>query len=273
MVNDNEILNIVSNREYLTPVRYLSGRIVEYDMKAANISVLRQLNAIDDNYYRYLSSLPKGIREKDIGLMIRSDRSYYNIINDGVTEYKKQFAIANNLNPMQIMRVANDAIYVNTPYDLTNLKFDEYIEFRPKSVSNVMMKLDRLVIFLSFGSDNDMNVDVKGLGENLFLHQDYFLAVIATLIGLIERSTLDDAFRYIDEFTSQYLNKQLPIEYYRTFDSSSVYMINMGNNVERCSFGITGNVSIDNIDINYNLYILREIWSILTELKGRLERN
>ena len=54
---DNELIQAISATKYLTPSRYVSGRIVEYDIKSANISVLREYNIITQEDYDLQSEL------------------------------------------------------------------------------------------------------------------------------------------------------------------------------------------------------------------------
>ena len=76
----NSIEQLAEAMSYITPLNYISGRIVEYDIASANINMLYKYNMIDINYYNYLKSLPKINREVEIGKLIRSDSNYYNII-------------------------------------------------------------------------------------------------------------------------------------------------------------------------------------------------
>lgn len=57
-----------------------------------------------------------------------------------------------------------------------------------------------------------------------------------------------------------YINLRLPKEYYRCFDSKSLYKHN------KINFYLSNIDNIEDIDINYNLFLLRELWSILLEL-------
>ena len=110
--------NLGKKLNYLSPLRYVSGRIVEYDIKAANISVLRDKEIISEADYIMLSSMPKNLREREIGLMEKNNPSLYNKIADGITEAKLSLIRFNKIEDNQILRIANDAIYVNTPIDL-----------------------------------------------------------------------------------------------------------------------------------------------------------
>ena len=72
-----ELENIVGRINYYAPSNYISGSIIEYDMKSANISILRELGKIDDEKYRHLSSIPKIYREMYIGRWCEEDKSIF----------------------------------------------------------------------------------------------------------------------------------------------------------------------------------------------------
>ena len=262
-MNNALLINTVQQTNFVSPLRYISGRIVEYDMKQANVSILYQKGAISYEFYNFLCNSPKMYREREIGMMERRDQTIYDIISNGIKEYKLKFVELNKINLNQIVRIANDAIYVNTPIDFQNTIVDNYIEFRPKSISNVMVQLQKdLLIFIEFGIDK-INIDVKGIGDKYLLHSNYFLNIIGTTIFLSERSGVDDALRYLSDIIAQYINKKLDINYYKEFNSESMYRINVMNHVYL-------SIDADNscksaLDINYNLGLLRELWSIILE--------
>lgn len=262
-----ELRSIISKQNYLTDSRYVSGRIVEYDIKSANISVLRNRNAITQKDYEYLASLPKFLREKEIGLREKEDPSLYTEIQKGIKEAKENLVSFNLINPNQIIRIANDAVYINSNIDLNYLKFGEYIEFRAKSISNVFCNLKGNTIFFTFNDDGNIHIDIKGIGDNIVYHQRYMVYTITSTIALLERSNIQDAIDYLNEIIELYLKLELPAGYYREFNSTSMYrsIYKDINNVPYGLDNICDNQKGD-IDINYNYIMLRELWSILFEL-------
>lgn len=275
---NNELESIVKKVSYLTPSRYNSGRIVEYDLKAANISTLRNRNIISEEEYKRLSNLPKLEREKTIGLMIKKDPSIYTEIQKGIIDAKLLLVRNNNLIiPRNIMRVANDAIYINTGIDLQNIKFNDYIEFRQKSQFNCMMIIEKICVFVEFLQDGNLNVDIKGVGENcLALHQEYMTNIIVSVINFLERFGVEVAIDYLVNFTEQYLNLSLPIGYYREYNSECSYRIkqNIFSNYG-ATFVLSDLYEFNDkrmLDINFNYSIIREIYSILLSIYQRQRR-
>ena len=68
-------------------------------------------------------------------------------ILQSLEKYKLKFAEANNIDENRIVRVANDAIYLNTPVDLKYTIFDNIVEFKKKSIYDVAIKINNVIIF------------------------------------------------------------------------------------------------------------------------------
>ena len=262
-------INIVSNTEYSNPSRYISGRIIEYDMKAANISCLLENNCITAEYYNYLNSMPKREREIQVGMDRIMHPEFSTIINKTIKAAKIELVKANDINPSSIVRVANDAVYINTPVDLNITKFGNYLEFRPKGVYSVFIKLNRVIIFLNLLENNSVDIDIKGIGKNMELHSNGILSAIATTVMLTERDSIDSGLNYISSIIEEYVNLRLPMDFYREFNAESCYRLLQADKYSKVN--ILGLRYLDEsykdkIDIQYNLSVLREFWSILVEL-------
>ena len=254
---NDELERIINSNNYLTPSRYISGRIVEYDIKAANITMLRKYGKISDDYYSYLQRLPKENREIEIGLLIRKDKSYYDTIHNGIVEAKKKLFLSNNLESYQICRIANDAVYVNKPIDLSNIIFDD-IEFVKKSIWSNMITLNKHLIIFSYRDGIDTHVDIKGISKQAQeLHGPYMITFILSAINIMETGSTEAALNYITTFVEDYINLRLPKEYYRELSPESLY------HYKNSQFYLMEIEDINSIDINYNLYLIRELYSII----------
>lgn len=258
--------NVLEQTNFVSPLRYISGRIVEYDIKAANVSILFAKGKISQDKYNYLMNLPKQIREVEVGLMIKADSSYYNTISEGIKEYKVKLGEANNINEYQIVRIANDAVYINTPLDLKYTLFDDIVLFKQKSISDVMITINKINVFITF-VDNSVSIDVKGLGDNYKLHTNGILNIISTIVYMVERSSIEDAIRFLSEFIDDYINHRVAIDYYREFNSDSMYTIVMNDYCYRL-YDVSPDY-VQYMDISCNLYILRDLWSIILSLYNR----
>lgn len=257
------MMNLYNYMNYSNPSQYISGRIQEYDIRSANVSILMKNHIITEDNFNYLSKLPKLDREKEIGLLIKKDRKYYDIIQDGIKLAKKQLLISNQIQEDQVIRIANDAIYINTPYDLAHRIFDN-IEFKIKSTSTVYLNFkSNLLFFIYIDLQNHISIDVKGIGkEKISLHEP-LLGVIGYTVYLIERYGPKEAFDYINQFYQDYIQKQLDISFYRELNGFSCYRINSSLSQD---YGISSPPPLEEVDISYNLSILRELWGIVFDL-------
>lgn len=245
---------------YLTQDRLSIGRIVEYDIKSANISILRQYNKISNEYYVFLSRLPKIEREKEIGIRIRNDSDLYETIKNGIAQAKYQFLKENNINLNQVVRVANDAVFINSTKDLKYTKFG-LIEFKQKSINSIFCVLDR-ALHLLFNSFNDqLNIDIIGIRPEYRSLHSHFITFIGNLFYFLEKGYTEDALIFLQEFYIQYVRKELPIEYYRELNHMSKYRI---LNSYFCISDFNEDINI--LDITFNQNIIRELYSMILDI-------
>ena len=255
---DQNLQKIVESVNYVIPLDYISGRISEYDIKKANINILLKNNVISEGHYKYLESLPKYDREVYIGKMIRSNTYIGECIKFGIIEAKKVLFTSNYVNIDEIIRIANDAVYINRLDDLYFTKFDN-IEFIKKSEWTNFVKLNKsLLLFININGSS-MNIDVKGI-NNLELHEP-LISVLANVILTLERSGIDNAISDLSNFIEDYIDLKLDVSYYRELNSFGNFKIKDKN------FYISDtSISVNDIDINYNLNLLRKFMSILYNL-------
>lgn len=242
---------------YVVDMRYISGNIIEYDIKQANINILYKYGTIDLEKYNYLANLPKMNREIIVGNMISSDKEIYKTIQKGIKEAKLNLFDANNIKEYEVIRIANDAVYVNRINGLKITQFDN-IQFVPKSVSTCYLNLKNILFFINFGSQ--INVDIKGLGPNYDIHEP-LITIIVNIISELQYDGVKPAMKSLENFIDDYLNKRLGVEYYRELNPEAGFRVIGGKFLLS-----TIPILYDEIDIGYNLYLLRELSSILYEI-------
>jgi hypothetical protein len=252
-----EQLSLAKQINYLTDNRFVTGNIIEYDIKQANINMLYKYNVIDESKYIYLSNLPKINREIIVGNMIRSNKDVFNTIKKGIKEAKISLFDSNNINEIEVVRIADDAVYVNRVNGLKITKFDN-IEFVPKSIYTTYLKLNSLLFFINFGTQ--INVDIKGLGDDYSIHEP-IITVIVNIINQLQYDGVKSAMKTLNNFIEDYLTRKLDVSYYRELSPEGLYRVIGGE------FFISNLPELaEEIDIGYNLYILRELSSILYEI-------
>ena len=274
-------INYVTDRDVI-----LGGRIIEYDIRKANINILRAFDMIDpDTYYKLLYSdqFDKMVREVYVGNMIKkeinkseedgnidtrkmSNSPTYNTIKNGILEAKKRLFIMNNIQDHEVIRIANDAVYINRidniPYTSFNIGVNDHpVAFVPKKVYRSMVKFGRVIVFLSTDKDGNFDVDVIGINnELLFLHQNFLGFLCEMIIGM-EFSDTRSLLTQFNIFYEDYINKRLDISYYLEFNAESSIRIKGTHFAGR----FIDNKYIDKVDINYNLNILRTLYSYILQ--------
>ena len=141
------------------------------------------------------------------------------------------------------------------------------IEFKEKNRFSTFARLGDLSIFFK-NELGEIDIDVKGLGnDQMLLHADYMLTFIGNLFYMIENSPLTSVIEYFTNFYNRYLRRELDIEFYRELNTDSLFVIRspLGND----KFGLSQVNDISQIDITYNAGILRELYSIISELHQR----
>lgn len=272
MMLTNEQIQLASKLNYFCDERFISGRIVEYDLRAANISMLREYGLMNDELYRFMLSSNKQYREEFIGWQIKkekeeSDKSNsidgsitYKTIYEGIKAAKLKLFEANNIQPSEVIRIANDAVYINRHSDLQYTKFSEFVEFKQKMIADTCIKIfPTLIIFYWTSLDGNMNLEVKGISDQnkLILHQNYMLSFIGSVLLTYERAGTIDAIHLIQDFYNDYIQRKLPIEFYRELNGRSLYkVVNYGYFLEDID-------DINIIDISYNGNVIRELWKLL----------
>ena len=96
---------------YKTPVKYfINTYIREYDLSKANITALLYQNRLSLSEYNEYLTMRKELREKKVGLLIRSDRSIYKDIQAGIIEAKKRLLTLNSVEDFNIVSFDNLAL-------------------------------------------------------------------------------------------------------------------------------------------------------------------
>ena len=253
----------------------INANIVEYDISKANISMMLSYGIITQYEFDRYAAMDKMTREISIGRMEKSDSGELTqsglkiktCISDGIKRAKQLLIERNNIAEESIVRIANDAIFVNNVY----LKYTDFdlnnngviISFKQKNQYNIMINLERVTIFINDNPmSNTIDVEVKGINDNLLYKHQAFLSFIVNTVSDMQRSGKSTALTIFNDFYEQFINMQLPLEYYREFNSDSMYRINgCGYLMDMVSERLRPMISIE-----YNLQILRKLYSLIIDL-------
>lgn len=262
-----------NQKNYLLDIEYLvATRISEYDIRKANISVLYSEGIISKDYYEYLYSADRMTRQVEVGYMIKNNPEVGKTLANGIEKYRRLFFESNNISDNDVLSIKNDAVFIiNKLPNIT--KFGEVVEFINKNIYSSYIRLQKKEVY--FRSDiinNTSQIDIKGISDNkLLLHRDYILTVIADIMYYIEIGEIKSAIDYLTGFYDRYIQRKLPIEYYRNFDDESKYIIHAGTGfytLDHCNQYMINVVSIET-----NLNIIRDLYGIITAVYFNHKRH
>jgi hypothetical protein len=257
---------------YTADISYLTNTfITEYDISKANINVLYLKGVIDKPTYDYLYQSERMVRQKFVGMLQRDNKEVTKALQSGIIEAKKALFEANDIQDHEILMILNDAVFViNRQLQNTNFGM---IQFMPKNiytsfyrVNTPICKMDMLYYYSNINKEEYL--DIKGLSDNVLpLHENAFYQALKDIFYSVQIDGVEVAMRMLKDIYMQYINLQLPVEYYRKFDNESQYHFKL---FSRLSTGYTISQIDDSIkpmlDITYNLQILLEIQKILVSL-------
>jgi hypothetical protein len=270
--------NIYHKSNYIVDIPLMiNASITEYDISAANITMLLSYGLITQEAFYAYKNMDKMMREISVGKLGQEPSGSFNeygikcqqCIAEGIGLAKKMLFDANHIKNESVVRIAKDAVYINggiLPYTSFDINKNGVIcVFVPKNYYNIMINLNKsTTIFINDNPMTDsLKVDVVGINNNLlYLHQS-FLEFICNLVSNVQRSGKEYAFNIYNSFYEDYINMRLPVEYYREFNANSGYRI---KHSERYTIDSATEVDKDKLDINYNLSILRTLYSAILDL-------
>lgn len=256
-------MNLYERKNYTLPIKYIfNSYIREYDISKANINILLYKGIITEEEYIKLSMLSRRYRQVQIGYILK-DEKINNLFEDGLKEIRKNFIEMNGLEDSDILSIKNDAIYVINK--IPNITRFGNVEFLLKNTYTSYMKITDLEIYYGLNKQTQSEViDIKGINDiKLELHKNYMIQIICDSLYFISTGDNNTVLDYISDIYNKYLNKLLPIEYYRTFNSMSMYDITIGGHRYGLEYLGPTKENYDILDISYNSNIIREIYGVI----------
>lgn len=206
---------------YLCPLTFVQNRIIEYDLKAANISALRASGKVKDEILDKLLITDKLEREIIVGKMRRRNHNFTKIIQRGITRAKEKLFEANLIQDSEILSIKNDAVFI-IGRKLKHTKFGPY-EFVAKNVYSLYLIIDKTEFYYD---RRHKSVDIKGVNDAVVGeqdHQDGMIQFFVKVFGYLIQDRRQDLRKYLIQFSDDYKAKRLPVQYYRELNSTNVY--------------------------------------------------
>ena len=229
--------------------------IVEWDMKAANLSLIKYYQLANEGTIAKIEGMKKDPREVYVGKICRKNPEFASRLEQAFTDMVEFFIAQNDLDrDKDVISIKKDAVFVrNRP--IRNNEFGPVL-FRPKGNYSGFLKLPKYEFYW-----NPESLDVKGLDDGLLpLHQEGVLQLVRDVF--YESKNWTELNRYLKEYAKFYKERELPFDAYREFNDNSKFTVNLGGNV--LQMDMIDELMLKRVDISYNyINIYLEILKII----------
>lgn len=187
------------------------SNIVEYDMIAANLSVIKALHLLDVPKIQQLELLPKDKLKVQVGLIQRDNKEFSEALCSGTLYFRKLFIEANNLSERNILSMHNDAvIFISKKKIITQV--DDHVNFRCDGTWESYIRYKNLEMF--YGNEI--------LGQKGFIKEmwnQHTLGLCKYLLNVFNKLNNYDPtiIQDLRKFQTVYLQDKLPEYYYVAF--------------------------------------------------------
>lgn len=207
-----------SKSSWLNPnIEYLfNAEIIEYDMRDAGFTIIKQFQLLDSDQIKNLSRLDKDERTRAIGKLQINNKVLAEALKERFAEMRSSFITANQIFSHEIISVKNDALFIIGVKE--RLKFGR-VEFAMKhQYSSYVRFIDNNNIEIYY---RDGEMDIKGIGERgINRHRLYLLNFINRVMGDIEAKN-PSLKRFMKKFIDDFKTGKLDDEYYLEFNNVS----------------------------------------------------
>lgn len=213
--------DLYKKMSYLTPIPAIQNRIFEYDIKSANVSMLRASGKVNEDTLCKLEELDKSAREVAVGMMIKRDKNVWKIIKKGIARAREDLFAANQIQDSEVVSIHNDAVLISG----RKLKVTKFgpVEFKLKKQYAAFQQINKVELYYD---RKNGTVDIKGVRDSITEEEDHQNGMIQFFARVFEYLVYDqrDALRkYLIDFSRDYKAKRLPYQYYRELSSDNCY--------------------------------------------------
>ena len=234
------------------------SKIIEYDMKSAGLSLIKEYKLLDQKTIDELDKMDKIAKNKKIGLIQRDSKEFTEKLSLAFKEARRKFLLSNQLSPEAILSIKKDAIFVINTL-CRNLEFGKIV-FQPKNEYTTFFKLNKIEFFFNVDT---RQVDLKGLGQGenldrvLELHGPYLLDFMLRFAMFRESGTSTKKMRlFLNNFIVNYRERNVNINYYRNLDKNLGFDLYDETVGEYITVTETNDIDHVNVMSNYVQYIL-----------------
>lgn len=207
---------------YTAPILYCQGKIREYDMSSAGLSILKEYNLATNKEIKRLESLSKKELVRDIGIMQIDNKVLANKIKEGFVESRRKLFEANLIEDRHILSIKKDAIFTRDKF-CSDTEFGN-IKFRVKNKYTSFLQLNEIEFFYNEMTDV---LDVKGINDNLLhLHENGMIKVIKDVLNWASKLDEETLVQKIQKLVTDYKEGNMNPEVYREFNRVSQFKSN-----------------------------------------------
>ena len=141
-----------------------------------------------------------------------------------------------------------------------------------KNLYNIFVFINKqLSIYYRFDTIGGVDmIDIKGINDSILeLHRDYFIKFLCDTFYKLQCESIESTIDYITRFIEDYIHLNLDINFYREFNSSSLFRVKTTrlNYMNYGLYEMEDNIQNKNaLDINTNLAIARTIYGYISQL-------
>lgn len=252
----------------------VNSRIIEWDMKRAGPSIIKELGLLPKDEIEKIELLPKMDCDIAIGKKQIKDKEFGRALEQAFTDIMNQFIDDNGIDrDLDIISIKKDACFVINKaikYD----RFGKYIRFIPKNEYHAFMYITPTMVpgsGMEFYFKRNGELDIKGLvGDKnvrkkiVKLHENGMINLLFYVVDLAEKSGLnpDKINTFLHDFVCMYKSKELEFDYYREFSVESRFRYRF-RGAEVMADQIDEQM-LEKVDISYNyLHIILPLINLL----------
>ena len=244
-------MTVVPGLNWTAPVNLFIGQITELDMVSAGLSVIKAERLLPVNIIQRIDRLPKHKQSIAIGKISRLTefKSLASDITKGIQRYVNMMLTNNNVSEDRILSVKRDAVFITGPCP-GQLIINPFIKFKAKHSYTSFIKIGSIEVY---AVPKRSIVDIKGIpNERIDRHKDGIIRLVLDFLRYIEIDNANEAAETLQQFRDDYLQRKLPINFYREFNAMSLYAVKAGGHIYQLELG--DGLTVNDIEILYNLH-------------------
>lgn len=254
------------SQQFLSEISLLIDNDIRiYSIENSIIEILFYEKIIDRSVYYFLKFSKENVKNLYIKNILKN-KDYNFIINNKIKYLNNKFIYKNNIKEENIIEIFDSNIILkNCVIKDTNIDLFKY-ELKDQYSNFININSIRI-----YSLTNLLGTKLKVIGleeENIKKHYNFMIKFISNAINILNSNGAMPSIQYIKDFYNRYINRMLPVEFYRGFNQSSSYVISFKNSkYEIFDFPTDG---IKSLDISFNKYIIQQVFSLVVRLSFKI---